>query len=136
MRHMLVIGMALCAASCGGESTPANNNETTNETVAAATIYDGGPAYGMFEATSVDGTVLTQTAREDGTVTSVDGDGTVTEGTFVMEPEQFCITNEGAETQCYAYSDLKDDGSWTATNVADPADVWTVKRLAAEDGAS
>ncbi|MBW0144950.1 hypothetical protein [Sphingomicrobium clamense] len=131
MRY-LIVPMALCLVACEAEPEatvePGASMEAEVEAEAEATTFDGGPVVGTYTATSDDGTVLTQTTTGDGKVTSVDGDGNSVEGTYSMTDEGFCITNEGAEEACYAYSDLREDGSWTATNVTDPEDRWIVSR--------
>lgn len=130
MRAITLV-MALCLSACTGseQATEANMDET-EATEAVATAFDGGSTIGTFEAVSTDGTVLKQTTSEDGTIVSVDAEGNSVPGTYTMGDGKFCITNEGDEDpSCFAYSDLKDDGSWTATNEADASDSWTVRRL-------
>lgn len=127
----ITLGLALCLAACSGsEQAETEAPEETVTAEAAATAFDGGSTIGTFEAVSTDGTKLTQTTSEDGTIVSVNEDGASVAGTYTMGDGKFCITNEGEDgPACFTYSDLKDDGSWTATNVDDSTDVWTVSRM-------
>ncbi|WP_340586129.1 hypothetical protein [Erythrobacter alti] len=127
----LALVVALAACTEADDTMVVDEAEVVaDDAEAAATTYDGGPALGTYEAISTDGTVLTQTTWEDGTVSTVDADGNEVLGVYTMENERFCITNEGeTEASCYAYSDRTDDGSWTATNEADPEDVWMIRRI-------
>ena len=130
--RVISLGLALCLAACSG-SEQATEEATSDEAPAAEaapTAFDGGSTIGTFEAVSTDGTVLKQTTAEDGTIVSVNGEGASVPGTYTMGDGKFCITNEGEDgPACFTYSDLNDDGSWTATNVDDPTDAWTVRRL-------
>lgn len=121
--------LALAACSDAEEAAPVVE-ETTEPAAAAATFVDGGPAYGTFEVSSNDGTVLTQVLAEDGTQVTTDAEGTATAGTFTAEsPERYCrMDGEETEWTCYAEA-IGEDGTWTATNEADPDEVWTVVRV-------
>ena len=126
---VLCLPLALIACSGADQAQEEATAAESAEAVAQAT-YDGGPPDGVFEAVSAEGGVLTQTANSDGSISSVDGEGNSVNGTYTMTEDRFCITNEGEEgPACFAYSDLQDDGSWTATNEADASDIWTVKRV-------
>jgi len=132
MMRTISIGLALCLAACSGseQATEATTDEAP-AAEAAPTAFDGGPTVGTFEAVSTDGTVLKQTTADDGTIVSVNGEGVSVPGTYTMGDGKFCITNEGEDgPACFTYSDLKDDGSWIATNEDDASDVWTVRRVA------
>ncbi len=131
MMRAITLGLALALAACSGAEQAADEQATTEVAEEAApTAYDGGSSIGTFEAVSADGTTLTQTTSEDGTIVSVDAEGTSVSGAYTMGDGKFCITNEGDDgPSCFGYSDLNEDGSWTATNEADPGDVWTVRRL-------
>ena len=131
MKRNLVLCLPLALMACSGAEQAQEDAMVADavEDVAQAT-YDGGPPEGVFEAVSSEGVVLTQTANSDGSISSVDGEGNAVSGTYTMTEDRFCITNEGDEgPACFAYSDLQDDGSWTATNEDDASDVWTVKRV-------
>lgn len=120
---------ALAACSPAEQASEPVAEETAEVEALAPTSVDGGPMVGTYEAMSNDGIVLIQTLSEDGTVTSSDADGNVVNGTYTGSAEQFCITNEGeSEAACFAYGELGEDGSWTATNEADPTEVWTIRR--------
>lgn len=129
-KYLLCLPFALMACS-EAEQPPESEMVAESEAEVAQTTYDGGPVEGMYEAVSSEGVVLTQTATSDGNITSVDGDGNAVSGTFTVEGDRFCITNEGANSpSCYGYSDLQEDGSWTATSEDDANDSWTVRRVA------
>ena len=121
--------MVLVACS-GAEEATLEPMAAESDAGAVQMTYDGGPVVGVYEAVSTEGIVLTQDTKADGTIATVDGDGNASNSTYTFENDRFCITSEGAaDAACYAYSDLQDDGSWTATNVDDASDVWTLKRV-------
>jgi hypothetical protein len=130
----LVFAAACVLAACSGPENatePATEGSATPETeTAASTTVDGGTMAGTYESISNEGLVLIQTLADDGTVTSTDAEGNVVNGTYTGSAEQFCITNDGeSDATCYAYGSLDENGSWTATNEADPDDVWTIRRV-------
>ena len=131
MRKLFVcLPLALIACSDANQEPEDVVIAETAEDASQAT-YDGGPVEGVFEAVSSEGMVLTQTTRPDGSLSSVDSEGNTVNNTYTLADNRFCITNEGDEgPACYVYSDLQDDGSWTATNEGDASDIWTIKRLA------
>lgn len=133
MKKLVFAAVCLLAACSGPENAaePATENSATPETEAAVSAtVDGGPMVGTYEAISNEGAVLIQTLADDGTVTSTDAEGNAVNGTYTGSAEQFCITNEGATAAvCYAYGSLDENGSWTATNEADPDEVWTIRRV-------
>jgi len=131
----LAFAVVFALAACSGvENAPEpiiEEDASTSETDALTSItFDGGPLVGTFEATSNEGVVLIQALAEDGTVTTTDEDGNVVSGTYTGSADQFCFSNEGdSEASCFAYGDLGEDGSWTATNEADANEVWAIRRL-------
>ena len=129
--RLLIASTVLILAACSAPDEAEDTEMAVEETAeVAALIFDGGSPFGTFEAVSVDGTRLVQTTTDDGKVVSVDADGNEVAGTFTFEVDTFCITNEGDEQgACYGYSDLQEDGSWSATNVDNAEDVWTVRRM-------
>ena len=130
--RFFVLCAALAVTACGG-GTDAAVDEPVEAAAAeptAMTTYDGGPVTGTYEATSTDGTVLTQTIDTEGSITTIAADGSETRSTFTLEDDEFCIADpEGDASDCYTYSNLAEDGSWTATNAADAQDVWTIRRI-------
>jgi len=138
MMRLNILCLALSLVACSqAEQEPTEQADQVAPADSSANLsqvaFDGGPNVGVFKAISKEGVVLTQTASADGKIVSVDGDGNSVNGTYTMGDGRFCITNEGEDgPSCFTYSDLKDDGSWTATNVDDPTDSWTVSRVPAE----
>ena len=98
--------MALIAAC--SQSQPAPEPSATASAAADVPMAtDNMPISGTYTATSADGSrTLTQTVNADGTVTTVEGD---------------------SEPSCYAES-ISDSGEWTAVNVKDDKDSWSIKR--------
>jgi len=130
MRKLILLApLALMAACSQSEPAPEPTEEAPPAETAVLAI-DGMPLTGTYEVTSADGaTVLRETVNADGTVVVVEGDET-TNGTWTSTgPDNYCITYEGdAEPTCYAET-LSEDGVWSAVNVQDPEEVWTVKRV-------
>ena len=124
----LIAAIALAACSGSDEAAAPASEETAVETPDLRAM-DGGPAYGTFEVTSADGTVLTQVLAADGSQVTTDADGNATPGRFVMEgPERYCrMDGEETEWTCYTEA-IGEDGTWTATNEVDPEEVWTIVR--------
>lgn len=124
MKKLAWIAVITLAACSGGEKAP------VAEEAAAPTAMDGGPAAGKFTVTSADGTVLTQILLEGGTQVTTDADGKSVNGQYTLEtPERYCRLDDGdADWTCYAEA-IAEDGTWTATNEADPEEVWTVVRV-------
>ena len=118
------IAVAALAACSGGEKAPEAVETAT------PTAMDGGPASGTYQVTSGDGTVLTQILVSDGTQVTTDADGKSVNGQYTLEtPERYCRLDEGdADWTCYSET-ITEDGTWTATNEADPDEVWTVVRV-------
>ncbi|RVQ67037.1 hypothetical protein EKN06_08875 [Croceicoccus ponticola] len=135
MKKLALLAAFTLAACSGGEEAPAPAPEetatTAPATTAAVAAIDGGSSAGTFEVTSADGsTKLTQVLAEDGTLTSTDAEGKVVTGTWTLDkPAHYCSKqSDESEMTCYTET-LAEDGKWTATNDADPADVWTVVRV-------
>ena len=130
MRKLVVcLPFALMACS-GAEQAPEDVMVAEIAEDTAQATYDGGPVEGVFKAVSSEGAVLTQTTNSDGSILSVDDEGNSVNGTYIMSDDRFCITSEGEDSPaCYVYSDLQDDGSWTATNENDGSDIWTLRRV-------
>lgn len=138
MKKLILVATVAALAACSGKAPePVANDaaaatmDAPADTAAAAQLaLDGKLAVGTYTATSPDGRVLNQTVTADGKVVTVEGDKT-TNGTWTSsKPEEFCITNEGeAKPTCYAES-MDATRGWIATNVADPKDVWVIKRVA------
>lgn len=124
---------ALALAACQASDEPAAPaGDTASEAVAEMAMMapDGLPTYGVFRVTSADGqTAIMQNIKQDGTLVNVVADGDPVPGTWSTDADNnFCITLEGAEgTNCYA--ETMADGVWSAVNIADPADRWTVQRI-------
>ncbi len=129
-----IAAFTLTGCSQNEEPAPEPMDTEAAEAETVATAPDGGPAYGMFEVTSADGaTVIMQDIREDGTVTNTIEGTEPTEGTWTTDGDgNFCLTMAG-ETETTCYADTVTDGVWTATNIADETDSWTVVRMADEE---
>ena len=108
---------------------PAAEEESLTPAETAMMAPDGLPLYGVFEVSEVGGDArLMRNVKEDGTLVNVvAGEGTVP-GTWTMEDGNFCVTMEG-EADATCYSNAMTDGSWIATNVANPDETWTVNRV-------
>lgn len=134
MRKITLIAAttAFALAACQASEEPAAPAE--EETAPAEPAYpvapDGLPAYGVFKVTSADGErTIMQNIKQDGTVINVVAGEDPMPGTWMMDADNnFCITMEG-ETEADCYADATVDGVWTATNIADPEDAWTVERV-------
>ena len=133
MRKLIAVAfLAGALAACGDAAEEADDTATEEAAPAetAALALDGGPFAGVYEVTSADGaTVMTETVNADGTVTNVMGEETRT-GTWTSTgPDNYCATYEGdTEASCYTET-MSADGVWSAVNVNDPEDAWTVKRV-------
>lgn len=127
----LVACAALALAACSGadEAAEPAAEETAVVEEAAATAVDGGPVAGTYEVTGPNGEMNTVVLSADGTAVYTAADGTVTNGTYTggTATEPYCVTMEG-ETEADCFAEAITDGVWTATNQADPEDVWTVVR--------
>ena len=125
-----IAAFALAGCEAGEEPVaPAAEEESLSPAETAMMAPDGLPLYGVFEVSETDGdTQYMRNVKEDGTLVNVmAGEGPVP-GTWTMEDGNFCVTMEGeADATCYA--NAMTDGTWTATNVANPDDVWTVERV-------
>lgn len=125
--------VSLAALGLAGCSQADQTAELVDETEAEAPMLmslDGGPAIGTFETTSASGLVLIHTVNADGTFTNEAPDGSLTTGTWTRNgPEQYCTTAQGAAAAVCYDGVIDENGVWTSTNTADPADVWTLKRL-------
>ena len=129
MKKLILLAPLALIAACS-QSQPAPEPSATASAAADVPMAtDNMPISGTYTATSADvSRTLTQTVNADGTVTTVEGDKT-TNGTWTSTgPGNFCITNEGdSEPSCYAES-ISDSGEWTAVNVKDDKDSWSIKR--------
>jgi hypothetical protein len=131
-RFAILLAATAFVAACSGtdaEPAPEPSETAEAEVVVGGLAVDGKPNVGSYEITSVaDGTVITQTVNADGTLTQQQGDQTAT-GTWTSNgPGNWCITAEGeAQPKCYEETIVGE--VYTSTNVDDPADSWTVKRL-------
>jgi hypothetical protein len=132
MKKLVLIAAVAAVSACNNNAAePAAEPSAEVAPVAADTSLatDGMPNAGTYEITLPDGKVATQTVNADGTFSSVK-DGKTTTGTWTSTgPGNFCETEEGkTEPSCYAET-ISADGVWTSTNVKDPKDHSTVKRL-------
>lgn len=130
MKKITVLA-ALAVISACSQSEPAPEPEATTEAAAAEEIMgaDGGPPYGNFRVTRADGTVMMEEVRADGTWTATAPDGTVTNGTWVQKPGEYCTTGdaEDAEEECFAET-IDENGVWVSTDPSDGS-ISTVERL-------
>ncbi len=134
MRRFASIAAITAFALAGCDSAPEPAAPAAQQSLSPAetamTAPDGLPPYGVFRVTSADGeTRIMQNIKEDGTLTNVMAGTEPVSGTWETNADgDFCLTMEGdAEASCYA-QEMK-DGTWTATNVANPEDAWTVSRV-------
>ena len=124
MRKIIVLAALATVAACSQTET-APEPEATAETTAPAPAEevmaaDGGPAYGKFKITHEDGSVDMEDVKPDGTWTSTAADGTVTTGTWVQKPGEYCVTasTEGAVEECYPET-IDASGKWVSTDTKD-----------------
>ena len=67
--------------------------------------------------------------KEDGTLVDVVSDADPVSGTWSTDAQgNFCVTMDG-ETDASCYAGAMADGEWTLTNVADPSESWTARRV-------
>ena len=126
----VIAAFALAGCDAGEEPVaPAAEEESLSPAETAMMAPDGLPHYGVFEVSAIDGdTQYMRNVKEDGTLINVmAGEGPVP-GTWTMENGNFCVTMEG-EAEATCYSNEMTDGTWTATNVANPDETWTVERV-------
>lgn len=117
--------LSACAKPAEEAPAPAETAEATAE-VPGGMAIDGKPNAGVFDVTHADGSKSTTTVSADGTFSVVAGDKT-TKGTWTSTgPGNYCETVDG-ETNCYKEEII--DGVYTSTNVKDPKDISTVKRV-------
>lgn len=119
MRKIIAVAVLATLAACNQAEAPAE--PVAEEEVAPAEVSvaaDGLPSVGVYYVAAADGTTSTFEAREDGTYTSTDADGNVTEtGTWRQESQAvWCETpdTEGAAETCF--DERMEDGVYLSTN--------------------
>ena len=132
MKKLATITAVALLAACSQEA-PAPEADTADQTAMSeeatapteVMAADGQPAAGMYKVTDAEGKVWMENLKADGTYTSTDESGTVTEtGRWVQKtPEQYCYTvdqqyvddDTPAGEQCNTET-VNADGVWTSTN--------------------
>lgn len=132
MKKILAMAMLVAVSACS-KPAPAPEAEASAAPEAAATniAADGKPSTGKFEVTHADGTKHISEVKPDGTYTTTDADGKVTDtGKWEQKsPESYCETadKEGAKQKCYSEK-VDDKGVYTSTD-PDDGEVSTVVRV-------
>ncbi len=127
----VIAAFALAGCDAAEEPVaPAEQDASLSPAETSMMAPDGLPPYGVFRVASADGeTKMMQNIKEDGTLTNVMAGTDPVPGTWQIDDAgNFCVTMEG-ETEASCYVEEMNDGIWTATNVANPDDVWTVERV-------
>lgn len=118
--YPLIAAMAL--AACAQEA-PADLEETAEAPAepAVALAADGLPMVGTFKVTRNDGSSVTVTTREDGSVTYVQDTGEEASGTYTFDEAEgeYCFDGEGEEGDYCSYHAFE-DGVFTAGPKDDP----------------
>ena len=130
MKKIILVAALAAVSACSQPETPAEPEATEEAAVEeVAVAADGLPSVGIYYVTSADGTTSTFEAKEDGTYTSTDADGNVTEtGTWRQESQNvWCETpdTEGATERCY--DERMEDGVYKSTS-RDTGETATITR--------
>jgi hypothetical protein len=135
--------------ACSKAADDPTQADQTSIEAPTGTAFDGGPVYGLFEATDLNGETVTQSLSIDGTFTNMLDDEVVASGTYSADTDAVVcfkvdaapdtpdnnaetdadLTAEDVEPACYYQSGLSEDGSWTATRDNNTDEVWKVRRL-------
>lgn len=131
LAYCAVLATSFALAACSAEE-PADDavaEETAAPEPVAVTVADGGPPEGVYEITTAEGNVFTETVNADGTYSDTDAEGNVVEtGTWSVDgPNRWCSTPEGEEQKCYTET-VDEAGVWTSVDDANPEGVSTVVR--------
>jgi hypothetical protein len=119
MKKIILVAALAMVTACNQAEAPVEA-EATEEAVTeeVSLAVDGLPSVGVYNVTQADGTKSTFEAKEDGTYTSTDADGKVTETGKWRQVSQavFCETpdTEGATERCY--DEKMEDGVYKSTN--------------------
>lgn len=130
IRIIAASAAVLVLAACQAGDEPASEDTSAPEVATTEPMApDGLPPYGVFKLTSASGETMMENVKQDGTMINVVKDVGNVPGTWEYDADgNFCVTMEGGDgTDCYAESMV--DGTWTATNIEDPEDVWTIERV-------
>lgn len=134
MRKIILVAALATITACNQAEAPAEpeaTEEVTTDEVSVA--VDGLPSVGVYNVTMADGTTSTFEAKEDGTYTSTDADGIITEtGTWRQEsPAVWCETPdiEGATEVCF--DERMEGGVYMSTN-RETGETATITRPSAE----
>ncbi len=121
MKKIILVAAIATISACNQAEAPAEA-EATSEAAAeqVSVAADGLPSVGVYYVTHADGTTTTFEAKEDGTYTSTDADGKVTEtGKWRQESQAvWCELpdTEGATEVCY--DERMEDGVYKSTSRA------------------
>lgn len=106
----------------------ADKQADTNTASGGGTAPDGKPAAGTY-ASSANGRTILNTFAEGGTYTSRENGKVVETGTWMRGGDnKVCLSPGGEATRCYRDSKPAADGSWTATRIGHPDEVYTIRR--------
>ena len=118
MKRILILAAVAAVAACAEPAEP--ETEAVEEVAEAVAIAaDGQPTAGTYLVTDAEGVAQTEVLAEDGTFTTTNAEGEVTDtGTWEQkDPNTYCYTSnaEGSEQICNT-EEVGDDGVWRSTN--------------------
>ncbi|WP_340589304.1 hypothetical protein [Erythrobacter alti] len=118
---MFAAPLALVACSEAAVEEPVVEDDAMAEGEVAAMVTANGTMPGTHEVVGPDGSVGTSVLNADGTHSSYDADGNVTEeGTWWVADGQTCFSNtldpDEEGPTCWDETPPAEDGSFTATN--------------------
>lgn len=122
MKKLIAVAVLATLAACQQQAA-APAPEATPEAAAAPAVTtvaaDGKPSTGTFKITRDDGAVYTEVVNADGTYTSTDAEGKVSEtGKWEQKsPTEYCTTSdkEGSKQVCHKEG-IDASGKWTSTD--------------------
>lgn len=132
MKKIILVAALATVSAC---AEPAPEPEATEEAAPAEEVSlaaDGLPSVGVYNVTLANGDKITFEAKEDGTYTTTDADGNVTEtGKWRQESQAvWCETpdTEGATEHCF--DERMENGVYLSTN-RETGETATITRPAA-----
>lgn len=133
MRKLIALAGVAVLAACSQPDTPAEPAATEEVADAGPVAADGQPTPGMYKVTNADGTVIMVDVREDGTYSTMDADGNVTDtGKWDQKsPELYCETSDGEGEVERCYEEYLDENGVYMSKDPQTGAVSTVERVEA-----